>query len=297
MIGVNVLEIRRPPGRGFLDVIIDGRPLRTMIANAEEQVSPFADTWVPSAVRDAAAALLARRPDPRLEPGRVALLVCRECGDIDCGAVTARVTASDEHVTWTDFRWDGASETEPEDLLRELDPGFTFDRDAYERTIREALRALGLDDSIDLRESIAETLARAEERLGYPLPATRTEMAAWSMVAVRPADPGTCPVSLLVSEHEAVLQLTELGGRWELGPTQEEITFLVDLIVGVAANGVSEVRAPGRSEVTVTLPDGRNVSQTGNAGVLGLMPLPGWRRWGSRRHFQAYTTSGRALGD
>jgi hypothetical protein len=64
--------------------------------------------------------------------------------------VSARVTVSAEIVTWTDFRWEGAGEPDPEDQLPELDPGLTFDRRAYERTIREALSTLGADGSSSL---------------------------------------------------------------------------------------------------------------------------------------------------
>jgi hypothetical protein len=69
MTRANVLELRRAPGRGFLDIVIDCSPLRTMIAGAESQASPFADAWAPGAVRASAAALIADGPDdPRLEP-------------------------------------------------------------------------------------------------------------------------------------------------------------------------------------------------------------------------------------
>lgn len=55
-----------------------------------------------------AAALRRRRlQDERsLSGDREPLYVCPECGDIGCGAVTARITADKGLVQWADFGWE-----------------------------------------------------------------------------------------------------------------------------------------------------------------------------------------------
>lgn len=37
--------------------------------------------------------------------GRAALLVCQECGDLECGALSVRVTRGNTTVRWSAFGW------------------------------------------------------------------------------------------------------------------------------------------------------------------------------------------------
>lgn len=37
--------------------------------------------------------------------GRAALLVCQECGDLECGALSVRVTRGTTTVRWSEFGW------------------------------------------------------------------------------------------------------------------------------------------------------------------------------------------------
>jgi hypothetical protein len=72
----------------FLEFIIDGVCLPERLNGAANLVTPLNRAWLdhaPDAIDD----LRGRRPSPGLGPGQVALLVCGECGDLGCGAVTA----------------------------------------------------------------------------------------------------------------------------------------------------------------------------------------------------------------
>ncbi|WP_143278627.1 hypothetical protein [Bradyrhizobium sp. Y36] len=58
---------------------------------------------------------------------RVALFVCPECGDVACGAITARVSRTDGGVQWSDFAYENGF-----DPASTLDLGpFQFDWAAY----------------------------------------------------------------------------------------------------------------------------------------------------------------------
>ena len=46
---------------------------------------------------------LLQRRKPSLSTGRYQLYICPECGDIGCGAVTARVEREGEFIVWRDF--------------------------------------------------------------------------------------------------------------------------------------------------------------------------------------------------
>ena len=66
---------------------------------------------------------------PDLKSGRVMLYVCPDCGDIDCGAITAKIIESDSVIVWEDFvletDYDGVSKE-----YSEIEP-IQFDKQNY----------------------------------------------------------------------------------------------------------------------------------------------------------------------
>lgn len=67
---------------------------------------------------------------PELETGRTCFYVCPECGDIGCGAITAKIEVTEKNVIWKDFGYEN-NYSEP-DLTdyKEIGP-FTFDKKQY----------------------------------------------------------------------------------------------------------------------------------------------------------------------
>ena len=50
---------------------------------------------------------------PSLGGNREPVFVCAECGDLGCGAVTARISASKGLAEWSDFAWENTWEEKP----------------------------------------------------------------------------------------------------------------------------------------------------------------------------------------
>lgn len=70
---------------------------------------------------------------------RVALLVCGVCGDLGCGAVTARLNVSRDQVTWSEFLWEGGvGGVTSIDVEHEFDGRIVFDRAGYEAMLTSA---------------------------------------------------------------------------------------------------------------------------------------------------------------
>jgi hypothetical protein len=73
---------------------------------------------------------------------RVELLLCRDCGEIGCWPILAKITAEEEQVTWSDFQQPhrtGGGNTPMWDY-RGFGP-FVFDRVQYEQAIETAARS------------------------------------------------------------------------------------------------------------------------------------------------------------
>lgn len=122
--------------RSFLGVWVDGRALPE--AQGQDLVSCLG-WFAPEEDRRAAGRLLGEvAPDVE---DRVAVYVCPECGDVLCGALTARITHSEREVVWTDFafswfdsevgRWEHESVGQAE---------YHFAADAYRRTMTDRTR-------------------------------------------------------------------------------------------------------------------------------------------------------------
>jgi hypothetical protein len=86
--------------RRFLDYVVDGESLFELHGSDDNLVSPLGWT-VPEWDEQVARRLLGEEP-PDFE-GRVSIWVCVVCGEIECGAITARTTHDVDEVVWWDF--------------------------------------------------------------------------------------------------------------------------------------------------------------------------------------------------
>lgn len=138
----------RHPESPFLNFVLDGEPLTARIPEWGDSVTPLNRAWLPAVPR-AIDELLGRRPSPGLAASRVALLVCGECGDLGCGAMTASLQVEANSVSWADFLGaNGYSEPWPVEGAPEA---VTFSRGEYEATLRgayERLAALPYDETV-----------------------------------------------------------------------------------------------------------------------------------------------------
>jgi hypothetical protein len=107
-------------------------------------------------------------------------------------------------------------------------------------------------------------------------------------LSIEPHNPLSRSLDVL-GEQALIVQLGDIGGRWELGYRDADLRLARELISAVVDGRVQERSAWGRESVTVTLEDGSKVTETGYDGCLpSLVPLPGWRRWGRTTVFQRY---------
>ena len=77
--------------------------------------------------------------NPETRAGRVELLLCRDCGEIGCWPILARIEVTNDRVTWSDFQqpyrtgWGKAAVWD----FSHFGP-FVFERGQYEKALREA---------------------------------------------------------------------------------------------------------------------------------------------------------------
>ena len=136
-----------------------------------------------------------------------------------------------------------------------------------------------VDDLAEFARDLAGESARVERGdVGPGLPTL------W----IEPVNPRARSVSI-IGEQWLVVQLGEEGGRWELDYDDADLSLAKRLIEAAHAGRIVERVAFARSRVTVTFEDGESDSETGYVGCFsGLLPLPGWTRWGREIHFEPY---------
>ena len=137
----------------YLDWTVDGRPLRDHLTYVDStspgEVTVLQNDWAASGVgRQLVKALLGKESSSRYDvvmpDGRVALLFCSYCFDLDCATLTAEIVFADDFVEWRDVGWQVGYE--PLELSdSEFDPPtFRFDRVQY---FAELERLFGLEMS------------------------------------------------------------------------------------------------------------------------------------------------------
>lgn len=135
--GVVNTSVGGPTPRRFLDLVVNGMSGYDVIrARGYDLISCFNEIGDKEWEATAAARLLCEaEPDSRA--GQCSLYVCPECGDLDCGCVTVRVTRHGDQVTWSDFAWEHPDYGSDKDLyyvIDELGP-CTFDHSDLRRML------------------------------------------------------------------------------------------------------------------------------------------------------------------
>ncbi len=135
-------DVMRKTPVTYVDFTVDGRPLFADLAARTPEgldfVGVLQDAW-PIETAHAIERLLGQAPGD-LPDGRVSLYVCPECGDLGCGAVTARLAVGPGVVTWQSIGWQADYDPDIAALGQDgVLPEVTFVRDAYERVLRAEL--------------------------------------------------------------------------------------------------------------------------------------------------------------
>ena len=94
--------------REFLDFVIDGRSLLDLLGGLD-LVGCLG--WGDAAVESTAAKRLLLRIPSELASGRIPLYICAECGDLDCGAVTAHIERTADAFVWSDFGMESGADS------------------------------------------------------------------------------------------------------------------------------------------------------------------------------------------
>jgi hypothetical protein len=119
--------------RTYLDFYVSDRRLLDLLGcpNAD-YITPLGWGRVESQA-DAVAELLRKR-EPSLATGRRQLYVCPECGDIGCGAVTARLEREGDLIIWRDFGFENDYEDPRLTEFASIAPLY-FDARSYWQTL------------------------------------------------------------------------------------------------------------------------------------------------------------------
>lgn len=112
-----------------MEFIVSGEPLQNIIKiNPTQLITPFG--WGANKEYEKEVLhIFTFRRKPHLETGRVMLYVCRACGGIDCGAVTAKILDAGANIVWKDFGYETGYEGISE-LFHNIEP-ITFERQSY----------------------------------------------------------------------------------------------------------------------------------------------------------------------
>jgi hypothetical protein len=130
--------------RRFLDYVIDGEPLYERMRLNYDLISPLwfdleVDLY-PELTR--AVELLIGEVTSGVRAQRTPIYVCSLCGDLSCGAITAKIERTGEIVTWNEWGYQNDFESVPSSLQGIQLPELSFELSEYEQVFRRGLEQL-----------------------------------------------------------------------------------------------------------------------------------------------------------
>lgn len=93
------------PERPYWDFIVSNRSWRDPLGPPEPDLVTSLG-WPDEAYEAEQIQVFTFRKEPDLPTGRTLFYVCPECGDVNCGAVTATVQDRGDRIVWTEFGYE-----------------------------------------------------------------------------------------------------------------------------------------------------------------------------------------------
>jgi hypothetical protein len=123
----------------FFDILINGESMVDAFrTRGRDLVSCLG--WGPEDWRREKALRLLGQAPADFPNDRRSILVCSECGDLGCGAISARIRFDADSVTWEAFGYENTYDDEGPYLEDYRDVGlWTFERSAYEAVISSGI--------------------------------------------------------------------------------------------------------------------------------------------------------------
>lgn len=118
----------------YLDYTISGQSLKNYLGMPNSSdVTPFG--WFPNKeAQQRALKNLRLQSKSELVDNRVELYICAACGDIGCGAVTAKVIDKGDRIVWSEF----ASQSDPDEISEVIEvEDLEFERNAYFKALSQ----------------------------------------------------------------------------------------------------------------------------------------------------------------
>ena len=161
-VDLRIMKIRKKQSiisRDVFDFVIDGTDLTSLVHTDDGSIADLSSglqsNFIASEKIIYIERLLGKKPGD-LDSGRVAILVCPECGDLQEGAVGCKIKfdLKMNTVTWYDFAWDFNDDEqdlsdEVRDKVQDL-KSFTFDGEEYRALMKRILDSLNSDGFINL---------------------------------------------------------------------------------------------------------------------------------------------------
>ena len=92
--------------REYYDFIVSGQSLKTILdIESADFISPFGWEIDKESDRQLLNVFMLKEKS-QLASGRIMFYVCPECGDIGCGAITAKINDFGDRIIWSDFGYE-----------------------------------------------------------------------------------------------------------------------------------------------------------------------------------------------
>jgi hypothetical protein len=101
---------RNAEARDFFDLIIDGNSLFDQFVDAKSDLASSFGFYNDANLNIRIVNEFLKIQKPELESERTMLFVCKECGDIGCGAITVEIEKKDNSYVWKSFAWDNGED-------------------------------------------------------------------------------------------------------------------------------------------------------------------------------------------
>jgi hypothetical protein len=97
-----------------------------------------------------------------------------------------------------------------------------------------------------------------------------------------------CYVSITEMGKNELIVNVGAGGIWELSRSIDSLEFFKSVVESSVRGDVVDTLGLERANTRVTFPDGTYKTTTSRNSLGGIIPTPGWRRWGRKVRYGPY---------